>query len=64
MGKGVFAYIIFSTIVFGLFDSKKGIMFTQASPTISPLHSPSRNVAETLIISPHYVDEEVETLTG
>lgn len=42
----------------------KRILFTQSSPTISSLHSPSGDVAETIMISPHYVDEEVEALTG
>lgn len=64
MGIWVFDYIIFSTIVFEIFDNKKRIMFTQASRTTASLHSPSRDVAETIIVSPHYVDEGVEALTG
>lgn len=42
----------------------KRILFAQSSPTISSLHSPSGDVAETIMIFPHYMDKEVEAHTG
>lgn len=56
--------IILSTILFGLFHSRQRIMLTLASPTISLICSLSRDVAQSIIISLHYVDEEVEAFTG
>lgn len=61
----MFGYIILSTILidFSLLE-KNHIHSGQAFPTISPQHSPSGAIAETIMISPHYGEEEVVVLSG